>query len=194
MTTRSASSPIIQLPTARADRNSGGEFVTTRSKIIMKTNSVPPLPEAFGITIVDATRVTEFNSEVVFDVELRHDQIRQQLLCGLVSPDYTKGLAIAIDPGSGAVIDALNGAGALGYLNSAPLLPHRPLECRLRIQKFGKNHICSVAIQGESIMYPAFLSDRCLAYNAIVGSDVPSGSKTAYRNPSLSLNAVAKVA
>ncbi|MFT5465794.1 MAG: hypothetical protein ACI8UO_000890 [Verrucomicrobiales bacterium] len=160
----------------------------------MKTNAVHPLPEAFGITIVDASRVTEFNSEVSFDVELRHDQIRQQLLCGLVSPDYTKGLAIAIDPSTGAVIDALNGAGTLGYLNSAPLLPHRPLTCQLRIQKFGKNHICSVSIKGESIMYPAFLSDKRLSFNAIVGSDVPSGSKTAYRNPSLSMNAIAKVA
>lgn len=160
----------------------------------MKTNSEHPLPEAFGITIVDAARASDFNAEVSFDVELRHDQIRQQLLVGLVSPDYTKGMAIAIDPGTGAVVDALNGSGALGYLTTAPLLPHRPLTCTMRIQKFGKNHICSVSIQGESIMYPAFLSDDRLIFNAIVGSDVPSGSKTAYRNPVVSVQSVAKVA
>lgn len=160
----------------------------------MKTNSVHPLPEAFGITIVDAARAAEFNAEICFDVELRHEQLRQQLLCGLVSPNYTKGMAIAIDPATGAIVDALNGAGVLGYLNSAPLLPHHPLRVQLRIQKFGKNHICSVSIQGESIMYPAYLSDTTLAYNAIVGSDVPSGSKVAYRNPALSVNSAAKVA
>ena len=193
MNQRSLSSNVVPLAPMN-NHTSHGDFVMTRSKIIMKTNSVHPLPEAFGITIVDAARATDSNSEISLDIELRHDQLRQQLLCGLVTPDYRQGLAIAIDPATGAVADALNRAGALGYLSSAPFLPNRPIHCRLTIQKFGKNHICSVSINGSAITYPAFLSSQRLIFNAIVGSDVPSGSKIAYRNPALRIGAIAKVA
>ncbi len=179
----------------RSVANHSSDFVSVRPKIIMKTTCThQSLPEAFGINIVDAARVTDFNLEIDFKVELRHDQLRQSLLCGLVNPDFTKGIAISIDPGSGAIVDALNGAGALGYLTMTPILPSRPIHCELRIQKFGKNHICTVFVEGESVMYPAFVSGKDLVFNAIVGSDVPSGSRVSYRDPVLNVGSLAKVA
>ena len=190
----SCSNIIPFQPQPTLSRPYQGEFTSTRSNILMKTNSEHPLPDAFGINTLDAAHVSEFNAEVSFQVELRHDQLRQSLLCGLVNPDYTKGIAISIDPGSGGIVDALNGAGPLGYLTCTPLLPQRPVFCELRIQKFGKNHICSVSVEGESVMYPAFVSGTDLVFNAIVGSDVPSGSKVSYRNPMLNVASLAKVA
>lgn len=189
-----SSSKIIPFNPFLQSETNTDDFVTSRSKIIMKTNSESHLPDAYGINIVDAARVMEFNAEIGFQVELRHDQIRQSLLCGLVNPEFTKGIAIAIDPGSGAIVDALNGAGPLGYLTCTPLLPQRPIRCELRIQKFGKNHICSVFVEGESIMYPAFVTGSELVFNAIVGSDVPGGSSVSYRNPLLNVGPTAKVA
>ncbi len=188
------SSNILPFPqTAHSSFHSN--YISVRSKILMKTCSPhDSLPDAYGINLVDSARVNEFNAEIDFKVELRHDQLRQSLLCGLMNPDFTKGIAIAIDPSSGAIIDALNGAGALGYLTCTPMLPGSPIRCELRIQKFGKNHICSVFVENESIMYPAFVSGTDLNFNAVVGSDVSSGSTVSYRDPVLNVGSLAKVA
>tara|TARA_R110002096_G_scaffold273422_10_gene467304 strand:- start:4403 stop:4891 length:489 start_codon:yes stop_codon:yes gene_type:complete len=162
----------------------------------MKTaNSIHRLlPDAYGINILEEARVAAFTAEIDFKVELRQDQPRQSLLCGLVNPEFSKGIAIAIDPCSGTILDVLNGMGPLGYLTATPVLPTRPLHCELRIQKFGKNHICTVFIEGESIMYPAFVSGTDLVFNAVVGSDVQSGTTASYRKPVLNVGSLAKVA
>lgn len=190
---RSHSSKIIPFPKRNATTSHSH---SAKSNRFMKTaNSIHRfLPDAYGINILEEARVAAFTAEIDFQVELRQDQPRQSLLCGLVNPEFSKGIAIAIDPGSGAIIDALNGMGPLGYLTATPILPTRPLRCELRIQKFGKNHICTVFVEGESIMYPAFVSGTDLVFNAVVGSDVPSGTTASYREPVLSVGSLAKVA
>lgn len=160
----------------------------------MKTNSDHPLSDAYGIEILDAARLSEFNANLSFQVELRYDQMRQTLMCGLINSSYTKGIAIAMDPSSGAIVDVLNGAGVLGYITTTPIYPNQPIQFELKIQKFGKNHICSVVIEGESIMYPAFIAGPQDAFNAVVGSDVDSTSEVSHRNGSLASTHLAKVA
>ena len=190
--------PSAIIPFPNQVSSSSGEFVTTRSKIIMKTNSNSDhlLPEAFGFSILDAVRVRDFNTTIDFQVDLQAEGLRETLLCGLVSTDYKRGIAITVDPSTGAIVDALNGAGALGYLTTDPFLGQKPVHCALQIHKFGRNHICTVTIEGESLMYPAFVSESGdeEIFNALVGSDVASGPKISYRSPILTMGDIAKVA
>ena len=159
----------------------------------MKTSLDHPLSDAYGIDILDTARLTEFNGTLHFEVELRQEVMRQTLMCGMINPSYTRGIAVALDPSSGAIVDVLNGAGVLGYI-TRPLMPGEPIKFELKIQKFGKNHICSVVVEGEVIMYPAFIAGPQDAFNAVVGSDVETGNEVSHRNGNLTSGQLAKVA
>jgi len=189
-----SSSSTLRLSNDPIPFPSPGEFTTARSKIILKPNLDQTLPNAFGVNIVDAIRVTQSLAEVNFEIELRQDRYRQKAMCGLMCPEFIKGMAVAIDPNSGEITDILNGAGVLGYITPHVFLPNRPFKCELRVQKFGRNHICSVQVEGESIIYPAFLGDEDPIFNAVVGADVSSGSTVSYRNAKLAVKRIAKVA
>lgn len=161
---------------------STGAFVTSRSKILMKTSLHQPISDAYGIHSVDAVRIADFRADVKFSTELRWEQIRQSLICGLLTPDYRKGIAIALDVTSGGIVDVLNGAGPLGYLSTAPLMPGQAISFALQLQKFGRNFIASVSVMGENLTYPAFVSPGEETFYAVVGSDVGSGSSVSHRN------------
>lgn len=169
------------LPGAKSD------FLLARSKIVLKTSLYQPTPAAYGIAALDAVRLSECQAEVRFSVELRWDHPGQHLLCGLVTPDHSRGVAIALDPTSGSIVDALHGAGPLSYSIATPLLPGRPVRIEIRLQRFGKNCLCAVTAGSSVASYPAFLSTGEEVFHAVVGSDVGSGSSVNFRNAVLTL-------
>lgn len=186
-----SSSPAKIIPFDHSSSDAQPDFLLAQSKIVLKTALYPPMPAAYGITRLDGVRVTECHAEVRFTVELRWDQPGQSLLCGLISSDHTKGVAVVLEPASGAVVDALNGAGPLGYLLGGPALPGRPVRIEVRLQRFGKNCICSVIAGAGLVNCPAFLSAGEEVFHAVVGSDVGSGSSVRFRHAVLTLTASA---
>lgn len=163
------------------------DFLVAHSKIVLKTSLHQPMPPAYGIATLDAFRLPEGQAEVRFSVELRWDQKGQSLLCGLVTPDHARGVAVVLDPSSGAVVDALNGAGPLGYLLSGPIVPGRPVRVEIRLQRFGRNCICSVSAGAGVVGYPAFLLSGEEAFHAVVGGDVECSSSVHFRNAILTV-------
>lgn len=187
MTSDSTSSSGKIIPFSADSAGAKSDFFVARSKIVLKTSLHQPIPAAYGIATLDAVRLSECQANLRFTVELRWDQPGQTLLCGLITPDHTRGVAVVLDPASGAIIDALNGAGPLGFLLGAPLLPGKPVRVEIRLLRFGKNCICSVAAGAGVVSYPAFLSTGEEVFHAVAGSDVGSGSSVHFRNAVLSV-------
>jgi len=166
----------------------------SRCKIFMRTPSAHPVTSAYGIELIDAVRMGQFHSEVVFQVELRRDHLLQSLLCGLLNPSYTAGIGVAIDPVTGAVMDLVNEAGVIGYMSRSCLSTDEPFSVKLRLQRFGRNLISTVEIDDDSFMIPAFLGGHQEIFQAMVGSNIESGATVSYRRPVLRTTGLAKVA
>ncbi len=184
---------VIPFTTA-AFRSAGSPYEVADRKIIMRSGGTGSVEEAYGIELLRSERLRSGQRELSFSVTLKNDRPGQSLLCGLVTADYRKGVAIAIDPASGAIIDRLYGTGPIGYLSHATLLPEKPVRVELKIQRFGKNHLTSVRVEGEGLMYPAFVASADLVFSAVVGGDVASGSKVSYREVELTAGRLARVA
>lgn len=172
------------------------EFTSERSSLILKTRSAEGavIPAAFHVAALKSSWLEERNALLEFQVELRYERFNQVLLFGLVNSNHSQGIAIAVDPTSGAVTDAINGMGVLGHIPALPYGSGHCYCCSLRIHKFGNNYICAVFIDGDSIMYPAFASDCMHEFNGMVGTDINSGPEVTYRQPQIALERIAKVA
>jgi len=187
------SSNLILFPGTKRTRPST-DFTISRCKIFMRTPPAHAATSAYGIELIDAVRMNHLHSEVMFDVELRRDHLRQSLLCGLLNPTYTSGIGVSIDPVTGAVSDLVNDAAVIGYMSRSCLSTEEPVSVQLRLQRFGRNLISSVIIDGESFMYPAFLAGHQEVFQAMIGSDIDSGATVSYRRPVLRTLGLAKVA
>jgi hypothetical protein len=161
------------------------DFSTARGKILLKTRPGHPVTAAYGIELIDAIRLSEFQPEARFSVELRRDHLRQSLLCGLLDPTYRTGIAVSVDPVTGAVMDLAQDGGVLGYMRRSCLGFSEPVRVELRLQRFGRNVLTSVFIDGDSFFYPSFVSESHEVFQALVGSDVDSGAAVSYRHASL---------
>lgn len=187
-----SSSKLIPFPGTK--RNRPTDFTISRCKIFMRTPPAHPVTAAYGIELIDAVRMNHLHTEVMFQVELRRDHLRQSLLCGLLNPSYTSGIGVAIDPVTGAVMDLVNEAGVIGYMSRSCLSTDEPISIELRLQRFGRNLISSVVIDDDSFMYPAFLAGHQEIFQAMVGSDIDSGATVSYRRPVLRTLGLSKVA
>ncbi len=186
---------LIPFPVpATSFRPVAGEFTSTRAKILLKTRPGHPVTDAYGIELIDAARLTALHPEIAFSVELRRDHLRQSLLCGLLTSSYTAGVAVAIDPVTGCVMDLIHEAGVIGYMNRSCLGFEEPFRVEIRMQRFGRNLIATVAVDDECFLYPACLTGPEDIYQAMVGSDVDSGSSVSYRHAFLHAKTFAKVA
>lgn len=189
-------SNLIPFPGTHSARSTppAVDFSIAPCKILMKTRPHHPVTSAYGIELIDAVRMNQFHSEITFQVELRRDFLRQSLFCGLLSPTYTSGIGIAIDPITGAVMDLINGAAVIGYMSHSCRSSAEPMSVELRLQRFGRNLISSVVIDDDFFLYPAFLAGAGKVFQAMVGSDIDSGAVVSYRRPSLRTAQSAKAA
>jgi len=192
---RRQTASIIPFPGVATD-DIDSDFITETSTVLLKTRDASgyPLPAAFSILPMNTARIMDRNAMVEFQIELRQTEENQMLLFGLTNANQSCGIVIALDPQTGIVADAMNGMGALGDIE----VPHHAMgqtfRCSLRIQKFGRNYLSTVYVNGESILYPSFTTDERQIFNGLVGTNSATGGKITYRNCCLAVDRIAKVA
>ncbi len=117
------------------------------------------------------------NAEVSFKVDVEPARVTRRVVVGILDESRKRGIAVAVYPATGEVCDLCNGAGVIGYLANTPLAPGVPLPCDLTLYRFGQNFVCSVRIQGEIFLYPAFSLTGAARLTAFVGQE-SGGSDT----------------
>ncbi len=117
------------------------------------------------------------NTEVSFKVDIEHSRVTRWIVVGLLDESKKRGISIAINHGTGEVCDLTNGGGVIGYLSKAPLNSGVPVPCDLTLYRFGKNFVCSVRVQDEIFLYPAFSMDGNARFTAFVGQEAAEGEK-----------------
>ncbi len=117
------------------------------------------------------------NAEVSFKIDVSPARLTRRIVVGILDESRQRGIAVAIYPATGEVCDLCNGAGVIGYLANSPLEPGAPVPCDLTLYRFGQNFVCSVRIQGEIFLYPAFSLGGTAKLTAFVGQEANSGDE-----------------
>ena len=130
------------------------------------------------------------NAEVSFQVSVEPVSLLERFVVSLVDESGNNGIAVAIYPATGEVCDISRGGEVIDYLSLAPLVPGEPVPCELSIYRFGKNFVCSVRIQGEVFLYPAFSYDGNTSFTAMVGREKEGNDGAELRISEMKLNIV----
>jgi hypothetical protein len=117
------------------------------------------------------------NAEVSFKVDIEPVRVTRRVVVGILDEKRKRGIAVAIYPATGEVCDLCNGGGVIGYLGNSPLAPGVPVPCDLTLYRFGPNFVCSVRIQGEIFLYPAFSLSGATRLTAFVGQEANGASE-----------------
>ena len=159
-------------------------------------NAIPNLGQ-FHLNPLEQASIESSRSQVSFQVNVEHERMTQRILVGLLDDEQKRGAAIAIYPATGEVCDLANGGGVIGYLSSSPLMPNEMIPCEILLYKFGRNCVCSVRVQGETFLYPAFMLDDPTSLTAFVGSESENPSDAdplIWDNPLLSVSEIEQAA
>lgn len=134
-------------------------------------NLATPELSQFSIHALDQiTAVDHPSAEVSYRVSVEPTSITRRLVVGLQDGEG-HGISVAIFPATGEVCDLNNGGEVIGYLSSAPLMPNESIPCDLKLFRFGKNVVCSVRINGEVFLYPAFSLSGDAPLTAFIGQE-----------------------
>jgi hypothetical protein len=108
------------------------------------------------VAIVDRENDT-VAAELIFNIPPAAEQILVGLLdCSLLpQTDPSPGVCVTIDLRMGAVLDALNESGVVGYVDEAKLSPGCDVSFRFELHMRGGNCIPSIFIAGERLLLPA---------------------------------------
>ena len=141
-------------------------------------NTLIPDLEQFQLEELGQTpAVDNPNAEVSFKVDIEPSRVTRRVVVGILDESKKRGITVAIYPATGEVCDVTNGGGVIGYLSKSPLSPGVPVPCDLPLYRFGKNFVCSVRIQGEIFLYPAFSMDGNARLTAFVGQESEDGNQ-----------------
>lgn len=130
------------------------------------------------------------NAEVSYKVDIEPERVTRRVVVGILDESRKRGIAVAIYPATGEVCDVSNGGGVIGYLANAPLTPGTPIACDLTLYRFGQNFVCSVRVQGEIFLYPAFSLSGSTRLTAFVGQETSSDSQSMIAWSNLRLNVI----
>lgn len=150
--------------------------LTSRSR--RRAASPQALLKRFSPRKAATTPVTGDCAEITFDVEFSHRCPGECLFCGVTADGGHRGIGFSINTRTGEVVDVLNDQGIIGYINSTPIPVDRRIPLHLEIDKFGPNHICTIEIGNERVLYPAVQLPGVKKLAALVGS-------TPSKNPSV---------
>ena len=132
---------------------------------------IPDL-EQFQLEELGQTPAVEHhNAEISFKVDVEPSRVTKRLVVGILDESRKRGITIAIYPATGEVCDLTNGGGVIGYLSQTPLAPGVAVPCDLTLYRFRLNFVCSVRVQGEIFLYPAFSMDGNARLSAFVGQE-----------------------
>ena len=138
---------------------------------------IPELSQFVLEELGQTAAVDKQNAEVSFKVDLEPARVTRRVVVGILDESRKRGIAVAIYPATGEVCDLCNGGGVIGYLARAPLAPGVPVPCDLTLYRFGQNYVCSVRIQGEIFLYPAFALGGTAKLTAFVGQEAAGGGE-----------------
>ncbi|MGB0153155.1 MAG: hypothetical protein ACPGFB_03920 [Verrucomicrobiales bacterium] len=116
-------------------------------------------------------------AEVSFKVDLKPSRVTRRVVVGILDESMKRGITVAIYPATGEICDVTNQGGVIGYLSRSPLNSGDPVPCDLTLYRFGKNFVCSVRINGEIFLYPAFSMDGNARLTAFVGQESEEGNE-----------------
>jgi hypothetical protein len=133
--------------------------------------SIPELNQFVLEELGQTAAVDKPNAEISFKVDIKPARVTRRVVVGILDESRKRGIAVAIYPATGEVCDLCNGGGVIGYLANTPLAPGVPIACDLTLYRFGMNFICSVRIQGEIFLYPAFSLGGTTRLDAFVGQE-----------------------
>lgn len=140
-------------------------------------NSLIPDLSQFQLEELGQTpAVEQHNAEVSFKVDLKPSRVTRRIVAGILDESNKRGITIAVYPATGEVCDLTNGGGVIGYLSNTSLAPGVPICCDLTLYRFGHNFVCSVRVQGEIFLYPAFSMDGAAKLTAFVGQEKDANS------------------
>lgn len=135
-------------------------------------NSTIPNLQQFQLEELGQTpTVDNPNAEISFKVDVEPNRVTKRIVVGIRDESCNRGITVAIYPATGEVCDLCNGGGVIGYLSQAPVSPGAPVACDLTLYRFGANFVCSVRIQGEIFLYPAFSLEGNTRLTAFVGQE-----------------------
>lgn len=137
--------------------------------------AIPDLSQFSLEELGQTPSVEKPNAEVSFKVDIEPGRVTRRVVVGILDETRKRGIAVAIYPATGEVCDLVNGAGVVGYLANTPLAPGAPVPCDLTLYRFGRNFVCSVRIQGEIFLYPAFSLSGRARLTAFVGEESGPG-------------------
>lgn len=132
------------------------------------------IPELSQFTLEELGQtpaVDKPNAEVSYKVDIEPARVTRRVVVGILDESRKRGIAVAIYPATGEVCDLCNGGGVIGYLANTPLAPGVPVACDLTLYRFGQNFVCSVRVQGEIFLYPAFSLGGTARLTAFVGQE-----------------------
>jgi hypothetical protein len=140
--------------------------------------AIPELSQFALEELGQTPAVDKPNAEVSFKVDIEPARVTRRVVVGILDESRKRGIAVAIYPATGEVCDLCNGGGVIGYLANTPLTPGVPVACDLTLYRFGLNFVCSVRVQGEIFLYPAFSLGGAARLTAFVGQEASdSGEK-----------------
>lgn len=140
--------------------------------------AIPELSQFILEELGQTPSVDKPNAEVSFKVDLEPVRVTRRVVVGIMEESRKRGIAVAIYPATGEVCDLCNGSGVIGYLANTPIAPGVPLPCDLTLYRFGQNFVCSVRIQGEIFLYPAFSLSGATRLTAFVGQESGGAGET----------------
>jgi hypothetical protein len=132
---------------------------------------IPRLNQFILEELGQTAAVDKPNAEVSFKVDIEPARVTRRVVVGILDESRKRGIAVAIYPATGEVCDLCNGGGVIGYLANTPLAPGAPVACDLTLYRFGMNFVCSVRVQGEIFLYPAFSLSGTARLTAFVGQE-----------------------
>jgi hypothetical protein len=137
----------------------------------LMNNPIPTFDQFDFAALEHSEPVPHPNAEINLKIDIIPTKLNQRVAVGIVDESGSKGIAVAIYPATGEVCDISHGGEVMGYLSKAPLTPNDLISCELSIFRFGRNYVCSVTIQGETFLYPAYLSDESSSLRAVIGKE-----------------------
>ena len=146
-------------------------FLTSNLSHLTMNFAIPELNQFALEELGQNPLVENPKAEVSFKVDVVPCRVTRRVVVGILDESRKRGIAVAIYPATGEVCDLSNGGGVIGYLAKAPLAPGVPVPCDLTLYRFGQNFVCSVRIQGEIFLYPAFSMASSTRLTAFVGQE-----------------------
>lgn len=135
-------------------------------------------------------------NRLVMEVRCVTAEPGQKLMIGVLETENLAltpgcaGVAVAIDPETGAIEDLHNNEGIIGYVTSAPMEAGVAVRLMIEAIFYDRVVIPRIWVGGECVLHPAFLIDPGRRLTGLAGGDVTNGAAPLFEGSSMRLEPV----